>query len=278
MIDTEQTIEEVKEPTPYENEYRQHLEDEEQEDLNLSDFSDENTQEDEGLIAKKQEHDWKKRYSDLKSYHDRQKNEWQQKEELLEAKSKLVEQARVFSDTPKTQEELEEFKEAYPDVFGVVQTVSQLQTEAKTKELEDRIAQLQKQEEQAKQKTAEQELTLLHPDFPELKEDTEFLNWLDSQPEVLSDGIYNNRSDAKWAARVIDLYKADKGVDQKPKSSPKKKKSAAEAVTKSSKASPSTNESDTKIWTNAEISKLKPHEFEKLEKEIDRAVREGRII
>jgi hypothetical protein len=55
MIDTK---EEAREQTPYQNEYRQNLEGEEQENLDLSDFSEENTQEDEGLIAKKQEHDW----------------------------------------------------------------------------------------------------------------------------------------------------------------------------------------------------------------------------
>lgn len=271
MIDTK---EEAREQTPYQNEYRQNLEGEEQENLDLSDFSEENTQEDEGLIAKKQEHDWKKRYSDLKSYHDRQKNEWSQEKDLLQAKSELAEQVQIFSETPKTQEELEEFKESYPDVFGVVQTVSQLQADARTKELEERIAQLQKQEQTAQHKTAEQELLVLHPDFIELKEDTEFLDWLDKQPEVLSNGIYNNRSDAQWAARVVDLYKADKGITRKSKS---KKKDAAEAVTTSSKASPSSENEGKKIWTISEISRLKPHEFDKYEKEIEVARQEGRI-
>jgi hypothetical protein len=271
MIDTN---EQVKELTPYENEYRRNLKDEEQEDLNLSDFSEETTQEDEGLVAKKQEHDWKKRYSDLKSYHDRKNNEWEQEKELLEAKSKLAEQANTFSSAPKTTEELKEFEENYPDVFGVVQTVSQLQADARTKELEDRIAQLQKQEEQAQYKTAEQELLVLHPDFNELKEDTEFLDWLDKQPSVLSDGIYNNRTDARWAARVIDLYKADTGINQKTKAS---SKDAAAVVTKSTKTAPFSKNDGKKIWSIEEISRLKPHEFEQLESEIDAAKREGRI-
>ena len=35
---------------------------------------------------------------------------------------------------------------------------------------------------------------------------------------------------------------------------------------------------DKKVWSVQEISRLKPWEYEKVEKEIDRAVREGRVV
>ena len=118
-------------------------------------------------------------------------------------------------------------------------------------------------------------MLVLHPDFIELKESSEFLNWLDSQPETISNGIYKNRTDARWAARILDLYKMDSNVQPRSKS---KKADAAEAVSFTHKTVPATSSGDKKIWTNAEISKLKPHEFEKLENEIAKASREGRII
>ena len=277
MVDTEQK--EELEPTPYQNEYRRTVldsDEEEIEELNLSDLPEEaNTQKHEGLISKKQEHDWQKRYSDLKSYHDRQRNEWQQEKELLDAQAKLAGQTTSLASMPKTTEELEEFKQEYPDVYGVVETVSRLQAEERTAEIEKRIAALTKKEEEAKYKTAEQELLVLHPDFIELKESSEFLNWLDSQPETISNGIYKNRTDARWAARILDLYKMDSNVQPKSKS---KKADAAEAVSFTHKTVPATSSGDKKIWTNAEISKLKPHEFEQLESEIVKASREGRII
>ena len=279
MVDKEQNEEEELEPTPYQNEYRRTLldsDEEETEELNLSDLPEEaNTQKDEGLISKKQEHDWQKRYSDLKSYHDRQRNEWQQEKELLDAKTKLVEQSTSLASMPKTTEELEEFKKEYPDVYGVVETVSRLQAESRTAEIEKRIAALNKKEEEAKYKSAEQELLVLHPDFIELKQSSEFLNWLDSQPSTISDGIYKNRTDARWAARILDLYKMDSDIQPKSES---KKADAAQAVSTTRKTVPSTGNEDKKIWTSSEISKLKPHQFEKLEKEIDKASREGRII
>jgi hypothetical protein len=276
MVDTEQ-MEEV-EPTPYQNEYRGTLlnSDEEEENLDLTDFAEgADTQKEEGLISKKQEHDWQKRYSDLKSYHDRQRNEWQQEKELIDAKAKLAAQSASLSSTPRTQEELEEFKSEYPDVYGVVETVSRLQAEEKTAEIEKRISALYQKEEEAKYKTAEQELLVFHPDFVTLKDSSEFLKWLDEQPSTISDGIYKNRTDAKWASRILDLYKMDSNVQPKPKS---KKVDAAQAVSSTRKTATITGNEDKKIWTTLEISKLKPHEFEKVEKELEAANREGRII
>jgi hypothetical protein len=49
-------------------------------------------------------------------------------------------------------------------------------------------------------------------------------------------------------------------------------------VTKTERASASSGEGEKKIWTSTEIARLKPHEFESLEKELDKANREGRII
>ena len=279
MIDKTPTGQDNQEPTPYQGSYKKDLlKPDETPEPDTSDLSEiEKTQTPEGMVAKSNDHDWKKRYADLKSYHDRQKNEWSQKQELLEAQSKLAEKSKVLSTMPKSQEELEEFKKDYPDVYGVVETVSRLQADAKAVELEERIAALRQREEEASYKTAEQELLSLHPDFSELRKDAEFLDWLDTQPSTIADGIYKNRTDAKWAARVLDLYKLDSGkVNQKKQ--PRSSTSAAEAVTKTKRSSPKTTEDDKKIWTVNEISRLKPHEFEKLEKEIDAANREGRII
>ena len=64
---------------------------------------------------------------------------------------------------------------------------------------------------------------------------------------------------------------------KKKRGRPKKSdvESAAEAVTKTEKVTVSP-EGEAKIWTSEEIAKLKPHQFEKLESEIDKASREGR--
>jgi hypothetical protein len=121
------------------------------------------------------------------------------------------------------------------------------------------------------------ELLRLHPDFDEIKADEDFLSWLDEQPESLSDGIYKNNTNARLAARVIDLYKADKGISEKPKRTKSKNDDAAAAVTRQAPKELSTRDGKGKIWKASQIGKMKPWEFEKHEAELDAARAEGRI-
>ena len=264
------------EPTPYQNTYRKDLAvDDETESLDLDEVQGASKATSGLMENREQEHDWKKRYSDLKRYHDTKQNEWKQQQELSEAK--LVAQQRVPNELPKTPEELESFREEYPEIFSVMQSVSHLEADARVQELERHIEHLNENELKAKEQVSEQELLIRHPDFVELKETQEFMDWLSVQPENISDGLYKNKSDVDWASRVIDLYKLETDHSRsKPKS--RKKQDAAAAVTKTRTSPANQVSDDKKIWTSSEISKLKPHEFERLEKEIDKASREGRII
>ena len=77
MIEEEQ-VEEITEPTPYIGlDRKEALKEDQPEEPFIPDPLAEETPVQEGLIeAAPPEHDWQKRYSDLKSYHDRKKNEW----------------------------------------------------------------------------------------------------------------------------------------------------------------------------------------------------------
>ena len=221
------------------------------------------------------EHDFKKRYDDLKKHYDSRLEDWkQEKEDLLYQ----VEQSQPV--THKTVEDLEEFKNNYPDVYGVVETISSQKTSEEVEKLRDEIKRLNEREEQLVVKSAYQELLALHPDFADIKKSEEFINWLNEQPPSISNGIIDNSSDVRWASRVLDLYKADIGLTKKRSRSKKKDSiAAAQAVTKTNTVNVATsNNANKKMWTTSEIRKLKPHEFDKFEKEIDQARVEGRIL
>ena len=226
--------------------------------------------------AKKEaEHDYKKRYDDLKRHYDEKVNEF--KGEIETLRKTMTERAAEMPrgvTPPKTLEELEEFKERYPDVFEVVQTVSSMQTETQVAKLREELGSIKEREQELEKQKAYEELLRLQPDFNEIKADEKFLAWLEEQPESISDGIYKNNKDARWAARVVDLYKADTGLTKKKV----KSASAAEAVTKTPVREVKTESTgNKKIWKASEIGKLKPWQFEKLESEIDAARSEGRI-
>ena len=284
MTDNENiTEEEALEPTPYENAYRRTLNEPDEETLDPAVEEAATPQLTEGIVQK-EDHDYKKRYDDLKKHYDTKLNEWKQNREVLEAKLKMGDGPSLKAEQlPKTAEELENFRNQYPDVYDVVETISSLKANDRVSEVEEHLEVLRQKEEEAERITAEKQLSALHPDFKELKESDDFLRWLEEQPSSISDGVYRNNTDVRWAARVIDLYKADVGqTTTKSRRSGSKKnqrEEAAQAVTRT--AANRGLESlgpDKKVWTVEEISRLKPWEFEKYEKEIDSASREGRVV
>ena len=219
----------------------------------------------------KPDHDYKKRYDDLKRHYDKKLTEFEEEKRQL---ATATQQANV--PMPKTVEELEEFKTQYPDVYGVVETVAAMQANERTSELQKELEVIKEREKETVVQAAYRELTNNHPDFDEIKTDEKFLNWLQEQPESISDGIYNNNTDARWASRVLDLYKADAGISKRKTS--KAKADAATSV-RAPRAREITSEQggDKRIWKASEIRGLKPWEFEKLESELDSARQEGRI-
>ena len=219
------------------------------------------------------EHDYKKRYDDLKRHYD------QKLKEHADEKKKLDEAMQVAKDSgislPKSPEELDEFKTQYPDVYDVVQTIATMQAEKQAKELKSELEVIKNREKNLKVQNAYTELLNSHPDFNKIRKDEKFLNWLEEQPESISNGIFKNNTDAKWASRVVDLYKIDMGITKKAESS---QKNLSAVAVKSQKARDITAQgADKKVWKASEIARLKSWEFEKVEAEIDKARAEGRI-
>ena len=221
--------------------------------------------------------DYKKRYDDLKKHYDSKLEEWKrEREELAQARQAGEDSGLKASELPKTPEDLEKFKAKYPDVYAIVETVSSMQAESRLEGLKEEINSLRGREKQMEVQSAYKELLSAHPEFPELKTDEKFLMWLDQQPESISDGIYKNNKDAKWAIRVVDLYKADNGIGKKTKKS-RDADPAAVVAKPAAKDVVGEAQPDKKVWKASEIGKLKPWQFEKLEAEIDAAKAEGRI-
>jgi len=217
--------------------------------------------------------DYKKRYDDLKKHYDSKLNEFKSREQ------ELLEQAaenRPNYVAPKSPEELEKFRQEYPDVYEVVETVSHLQSEEKSKDLREKLERLQEREQELVRKDAEKRLMDKHPDFEDIRNSDDFHGWAKEQPKSIQDWVYNNADDADLASRALDLFKKDIGMDvvQKKSHSKQSKKSAADMVsTKTTSVEPKQE----KIWTEREIAKMSMAQFDKHEAEISQAMQEGRI-
>ena len=215
--------------------------------------------------------DYKKRYDDLKRHYDSKLNEFKQREQ------ELLDQARegqVKYTPPKSEEELAEFKKKYPDVYDVVETVASMQSESRAKTLEEKVKLLQEREQELIRLDAEKELKSRHPDFDDIRNSDDFHAWAKAQPESIQSWIYKNAGDPEAASRALDLFKSDMGISKKSSAGSKPKASAADMVSaKTTNVEPQ----QAKVWTEKEILSLSPAEFDRLEKEIDKAWEEGRI-
>lgn len=219
--------------------------------------------------------DYKKRYDDLKKHYDSKLNEFKSREQ------ELLEQAaenRPAYKAPKSAEEIEQFRKEYPDVYEVVETVSHLQAEEKSKDLKEKLERLQQREKELLRKDAEKRLLEKHPDFEDIRNSDDFHGWAKEQPQSIQDWIYSNAEDADLASRALDLFKKDFGIDvsTKEKSNSKQtRKSAADMVsTKTTAVEPKQE----KIWSETEISAMSMDEFDRHEAEISEAMMQGRIV
>ena len=273
----------VNNPSLYRGKYRDDVykddEEEQVQDPTEEVATQEQEQQEETFVSAKKEetapeHDYKKRYDDLKRHYDQKIQEFKTEKQELES---AMQQSNVNVPLPKTPEELEKFRQEYPDVYDVMETIASEKANQQAQGLQEELKTLRDREKENLVKVAYRELKTLHPDFEEIKTDEKFLQWLEEQPDTISDGVLKNNTNARLAARVIDLYKADMGVTTK-KQSKKPNVSAAMSVTPPRAKEIKTDQNaNKKVWKGSDIAKMKPWEFEKLEADIDLARQEGRI-
>ncbi len=256
------------EPTPY----KRKAEKEETDDtatVSKDTSSEEEATPDEERPVNAEEKVFKKRYDDLKRHYDSTVNK--HKDDVSKLKKQLEDNADKIK-LPKTKEEIDAWRAKYPDVYDVIETIAHTKADEKAKKVETGLRELETKQQEVQKDKAEVELAKLHPDFNEIRADDKFHEWVKLQDATIQGWLYDNSTNAKLAARAIDLYKMDTGLSKKKVNS---KLEASKSVTSTSKREVETG--DKKIWTLNEIAKMKPHEFLKNEKEIDLARAEGRI-
>mgnify|MGYP003126385358 FL=1 len=271
-IQEDQTTEALLEPTPYQNKYKTKLQDEEADATATvsEDTSDQEATPDEERPVDAEEKVFKKRYDDLKRHYDSTVNK--HKDEVGSLKTQLQEHADKIQ-LPKSKEEIEAWRTKYPDVYDVIETIAYTKADEKSKKMEANLKELETQQVQVKKEKAQVELASIHPDYNELRKNENFHKWVEDQDSEIKSWLYDNDTNAKLAARAIDLYKMDQGITKQKASN---KLEASKSVTSTSKKE--VDVSSKKIWKLSDISRLKPSQYEKFEKEIDLARREGRIV
>lgn len=224
----------------------------------------------ESFVESKKDHDYKKRYDDLKRHYDAKVAEWKEKENSSSSFKEMPKDIRI----PQTKEEYDNLKSTNPELYNTIEALSNAKVDEKLKNINKELDDYKGRATQLQREKAYEELLRLQPKFDKLKTNEKFLDWLAKQPSSISDGIYKNSTDAQWASRVIDLYMADSGKSKREVNS---NDDAAASVQAPQAREVSTDGKNKKVWKASEIERMKPWDFEKFEKEIDQARNEGRI-
>ena len=151
---------------------------------------------------------FKKRYDDLKRHYDSTVNK--HKDDVSKLKRQLEESAEQV--LPKTKEEIEAWRTKYPDVYDVIETIAHTKADEKAKKIQTELKELESQQAVVQRDKAEVELAKLHPDYHDIRADEKFHQWVSEQDSTIQGWLYENTSNAKLAARAIDLYKVDTGT------------------------------------------------------------------
>lgn len=235
-----------------------------------------NQQETEPEVTEEQENlnpeekTFKKRYGDLRR-HTQQIQE-QHTGELRKLQQQVESLTRKQVKLPKTDEELEEWSEKYPDVAKIVETIATKKALEARKDVEEKLKYVDEMQTKVQVEKAENELSKLHPDYIDLRMSEEFHQWVTEQPKWIQSALYENDTDHLAAAKAIDLYKLET-----KKVTKKDTKEAAKSVS-NTKRSDEPTATNRNVWSESRVKGLSGKDWDRYEEDIQTSVREGTFV
>jgi hypothetical protein len=221
-----------------------------------------------------EEKSFKKRYGDLRRHSQQQALTLQK--QIDELKQQLTQSTEQQIKLPTSEDELANWARTYPDVAKIVETIAIKKAKEQTAALDERFKALDERDKLTAREKAELELLKLHPDFDTIRDTDDFHNWADEQPAWVQQALYENDTDARSAARAIDLYKSDRNISKAK--SEKKTSGAAESInTRGSRSAPSGVDTDGLIY-ESQVNKMSSLQYEKNVEAIQKAMQTGKFV
>ena len=221
-----------------------------------------------------EEKSFKKRYGDLRRHSQQQTLALQK--QIDELKQQLTKSTEQQIKLPTSEDELATWAKTYPDVAKIVETIAIKKAKEQTAALDERFKALDERDKLTAREKAELELLKLHPDFDTIRDTDDFHNWADEQPAWVQQALYENDTDARSAARAIDLYKVDRNIGKTKQE--KKTSGAAESVnTRGSRTTPVSEDTEGVIY-ESQVAKMSSLQYEKNLEAIQKAIQTGKFV
>lgn len=222
------------------------------------------------------EHDYEKRWKDLKTHYDKEVSELRSDKKTLE--TKLAEASAPKLALPKTKEEMEAYRKQYPEAMDVFQTLAIQTARQEANELTKALDEVKSFQAELKEKEAFKKLLDIHPDAMEIRSSEQFHTWYNEQPSVIQK-ILSESTDITAVAKQLTLYKLEVlGINPKAVKKEETKSILDASIGVDVKGKPEIT-SQKKIWTQTEINAICAdyNTWLKYRVELDDAHREGRV-
>ena len=229
--------------------------------------SDEESDED----LSREEKSFKKRYGDLRRHMSDKEKEWKERIEALESK---LDGSTSFT-PPKSADDIKEWAAKNPDAASIVEAIAEQKASEKFAKADERLREIDEARYEVERSQAEADIRKKHSDFDDLRGSDVFHDWVGEQPKWVQDALYENAEDAASVVRVIDLYKADKGLT--PTAKKAKAKDAAKDVGKGARTKVDDDGSAGSI-RESDVAKMSDKEFDENYDRILDAQRNGKFV
>jgi len=221
---------------------------------------------------------WQKRYGDLRRY--TQKKEQETTNKIKELESQIQQLQSASNQTmPKSKEEFLAWKEKYPDIATFIEMIADEKSSERSKQLAEELETVKGQLGQTEKEKAKATLKSLVPDVDAITSSKVFLDWYKNQPPFVQEKL-SSSDDPYEVAYYLNIFKSLSGAPQDKSEkvkTPKEIPAALNVGLKNSGSGPADNSAKYK-FTESQIAKMSGKEFERLEKEIDEADRQGLIL
>lgn len=219
-----------------------------------------------------EEETFRKRYSDLRRYS--QSKEVEAAKEVAALKSQISQlSAAQNAPLPKTREEFEAWKSKYPDIVGFIEIIAEERASAAKQELEGELGTVKSQLATTEKEKAYARLLVMVPDLEQIVGSPAYIEWFKNQPHFIQE-ILDKSDEPTEIAYYVNIYKAT----LVPTTAKKVDKLAPLATSvKNTGVTPNAN-SGKYDYTQSQIFKMTPHEYEANEESIIKARNSGRIL
>lgn len=224
------------------------------------------TKKDDDKKLSAEEETFKKRYGDLRRHLQEKEKEWQAQLERVQA---------APTERPTSEEDLKAWVEANPEIASIIESIADKKAEDRFKEAEVSIKNLDEERFKLQREKAEANIRKAHKDYDDLSNDDKFHEWAAEQPKVIQAALYDDPDDWQSVIRVIDMYKADKGLNKE--AIKEAERNASKAVDTKGDGSKPQGKKQTK-WSESKVANLSIDQYVEFESEIEEAMRKGEFI